>query len=71
MADTGCGIDIKNKDKLFEKFYQRHVTVEGVGIGLTICREVVKRHRGTIEILSRGIGKGAKVVIRLPKNNGH
>ncbi len=72
VADTGRGISINDKDIVFKKFYQRHPTVEGVGLGLSICRAIVRRHNGSIEIVSAGEGKGVKVIVKLPvvKNKG-
>lgn len=67
ITDTGCGIDSNNIDKVFEKFYKRHPTVEGMGLGLSICKEIVTRNSGSIKIYSEGRDKGTKVVVSLLK----
>ena len=61
IKDTGIGINSHDIDKVFDRFYRadtsRSKKVEGIGLGLSICKEIVRLHEGTIEIKStQGIG---------------
>ena len=67
VKDTGVGVIEKDSNKLFEKFYKRRLSFSGVGLGLSICKEIVKKHNGTIKIMSKGEGKGTIVIVKLPK----
>lgn len=66
VKDTGCGIALKDKDKIFDRFYQRHAAIPGTGLGLSICKEIVEMYNCKIAVLSKGIGKGTAVVVTLP-----
>lgn len=48
IADTGPGIDPAVRDRLFEPFFTTRP--KGTGLGLALCREIVLRHDGTIEL---------------------
>lgn len=53
VTDTGIGISDDNKIKIFERFYrvdQSHKSKEHFGLGLCIAEEIVKLHKGNIEI---------------------
>ncbi|MCR8559537.1 response regulator [Mucilaginibacter sp. BJC16-A38] len=56
VIDTGIGIAKENQEKIFERFFQdsmpESLLNQGSGIGLSITREFVKMHGGTIEIES-------------------
>jgi PAS domain S-box-containing protein len=61
IKDTGIGINKENLDRIFEEFRQEidghHRPFEGLGIGLTLAKEVVERMGGKINVLSeKGIG---------------
>jgi PAS domain S-box-containing protein len=61
IKDTGIGIKKENLDRIFEEFRQEidghHRPFEGLGIGLTLAREVVERMGGKIEVQSeKGVG---------------
>jgi two-component system, cell cycle sensor histidine kinase DivJ len=69
VADTGAGIAAADLPRLGEPFFQagacydrRH---EGTGLGLSIVKGLVKLHGGEIDIRSR-VGKGTRVIVRLP-----
>ena len=67
VADTGCGIDPGLLPHVFEPFIKQHDGAGGgLGIGLTIVRVIVERHRGSVEAYSAGPGKGSEFVVRLP-----
>ena len=62
VRDNGEGISEKVMENLFQPFY---TTKEGgSGVGLSICRQIVRRHGGELTIRSR-VGKGTDAVITL------
>ncbi len=69
IRDHGIGIKKSDHDKIFNRFYRAGdeltQTVKGSGIGLTIVRQIVEAHKGTIEVDSEP-GKGSKFIIILP-----
>jgi signal transduction histidine kinase len=69
VADDGPGIPTADRDRVFERFYQteagRGVQGRGVGLGLTICREIVSAHGGRIWVdARRPQGSAFHVVLR-------
>jgi two-component system sensor histidine kinase KdpD len=69
VADEGPGIEESERQRVFEKFYrgpQARKSDGGVGLGLTICRAVVRAHGGHISIHERP-GGGTVVEFTLPK----
>ncbi len=69
VADSGEGIPEDKLERIFERFYQvesgsarRH---KGTGLGLTLVKEIVEAHRGTIQVKSE-LGKGTTFTILLP-----
>ena len=55
VADTGPGIPLEEREKIFQPFYrvrQGHRIVEGMGLGLSIARDIVAAHGGQIELES-------------------
>lgn len=69
VRDTGVGIAPEELKYVFEPFYRSdkslHMHQQGNGLGLPLVREIVKRHRGSIDIQSV-VGKGTTVVILVP-----
>ena len=69
VADTGVGIPQEDIDKIFAMYYQvdhpDHQSATGTGIGLAICKEMVDRMGGTIEVKSE-LGKGTQFIIDIP-----
>jgi signal transduction histidine kinase/ActR/RegA family two-component response regulator len=70
VADTGRGIDPKSLPAIFERFHQAEAgaarTSSGLGLGLSISRQLVALHHGAIVADSEGEGKGAVFTVRLP-----
>jgi signal transduction histidine kinase len=64
IKDDGAGIDRADLDRVFEPFFSKKS--KGTGLGLTICRELVSLHGGTITIESEK-GAGTTVTISLPR----
>ncbi len=69
VADQGPGVPDDQKDRVFERFYQvdggRRPARGGVGLGLTICREIAAAHGGTIWIADNP-GGGCTVRVLVP-----
>jgi two-component system, NtrC family, sensor histidine kinase GlrK len=69
FADTGPGISPDERDKIFDAFYSGATPqggpLKGTGIGLSVVREFVEAHGGTVEIVT-GQYPGAHLRIRLP-----
>ena len=68
VQDNGIGIPKSYLDKIFEVFQRLYTseTYEGVGLGLTICRRITKRHGGWIEVESQE-GQGSTFHVFLKK----
>jgi two-component system sensor histidine kinase BaeS len=66
VDDTGEGIEEKDIPVIFERFYSG--PGGGLGLGLTIVRELVDAHKGEITVHSE-VGKGTKVRVTLPGSN--
>lgn len=64
ISDTGCGIPQKEIEKIFDPFYTNSAKGKGIGLGLTICHSIVKRHHGAIEVESAE-GWGSTFTVRL------
>lgn len=66
VKDTGIGIARNNHEKIFKKFEQVNSnTQNSTGLGLSITKELVKLHNGSISLNSR-IGEGAEFTVALP-----
>jgi CheY-like chemotaxis protein len=74
VRDTGVGIPTERLGEIFELFTQLATsgtrTEGGLGIGLTLAKQLTALHGGTISALSEGSGKGSEFVVRLPQQTG-
>jgi PAS domain S-box-containing protein len=70
VRDDGIGIAPDMLPHVFELFVQaEHATTKaqgGLGIGLTLAKNLVEMHGGTIEARSAGLGKGCEFILRMP-----
>lgn len=70
VADSGVGIDPDFLPHVFEPFRQQDASSTrhhaGLGLGLSIVKQLVDLHGGTVHVSSPGEGHGAKVSLRLP-----
>jgi signal transduction histidine kinase len=73
VRDTGIGIPAGEQSKLFKEFFRasnaKRMTPSGTGLGLTLVRRTVERHRGRIRVCSE-VGEGTTFVIDLPLHRG-
>jgi len=69
IADNGIGIPVNEQTKIFQRFYQveKHLTRRhgGMGLGLSIARDMVEMHGGKIMVDSVE-GKGSRFTLTLP-----
>ena len=66
VSDSGTGMDAREIDKVFDRFYQVEGTEsQGTGIGLSLARELVELHNGQISVESVK-GQGTTFKVRLP-----
>jgi len=74
VCDEGVGVEPEKLERLFERFYQADGGMtrrfEGMGLGLSLSQEIVRRHEGRIRADSEGEGKGLTVTIELPAYDG-
>jgi signal transduction histidine kinase len=68
IKDFGIGISKKNLDGLFDRYYRiegSEYRFQGLGLGLFISSEILKRHGGSISVQSEP-GKGSEFTFELP-----
>ncbi len=69
VSDTGRGISPEAKNLIFERLYQDPNSIDnnrsGLGLGLFICREIVRLHEGRISVSSE-VGQGSTFSFTLP-----
>jgi CheY-like chemotaxis protein len=70
VADSGIGIPAEFLPHVFDRFRQADSSTTrrhgGLGLGLSIARQLVEMHGGTIEVWSEGLDMGATFTVRLP-----
>ncbi|MES2936030.1 MAG: PAS domain-containing sensor histidine kinase [Pseudomonadota bacterium] len=71
VQDTGIGIAPEMLPRIFDLFTQdlqaEKLVPGGLGVGLSLVRQIVELHGGTVQALSAGRGKGAEFIVRLPQ----
>ena len=74
VRDTGIGISSEMLPRVFDLFVQERQALDrshgGLGLGLTIVRNLVALHRGSVTVNSEGLGRGSEFIIRLPAASG-
>jgi CheY-like chemotaxis protein len=71
VSDTGRGIRPEFLPQVFDRFRQADQTTTrkegGLGLGLSIARQLVEMHGGTVHVESEGEGRGASFTVKLPR----
>jgi two-component system NtrC family sensor kinase len=65
ISDNGCGIAQENLSRIFDPFFTTREVGTGIGLGLTVSRDIVRAHGGHIEVESR-VGAGTTFTVHLP-----
>ena len=72
VADCGIGIGKKDSERIFDKFFRSPLPdgrkIPGSGIGLTLVKEIIEAHAGTIAMVSE-IGRGSTFTLSFPLSN--
>ena len=75
VIDNGAGIDLRQQSQIFDLFTQCEHTRDqsrgGLGIGLTLVRDLVQLHGGSVSVHSKGVGEGSEFVVELPLPDMH
>ena len=66
IRDYGAGVAEANEDKIFSAFFSTEKSNKGLGLGLHICRQIVRRNGGSVSYEKPAEGKGAAFTITLP-----
>jgi signal transduction histidine kinase len=70
VRDSGIGIAADELPRVFDMFMQVDSSLErsrsGLGIGLTLVRQLIEAHGGSVTAHSAGIGQGSEFEVRLP-----
>lgn len=70
VSDTGRGIEASELGRVFDRFWQADTASQrdyrGLGLGLSITRNILELHGGSISVASEGVGMGTVFRIRLP-----
>ncbi len=66
FSDEGIGMDIETMDHIFDKFYQADTSrqARGNGLGLALCKQIIKRCDGKIFVTSK-LGEGSTFLVQL------
>lgn len=65
ICDTGCGISPVLLDQIWDPFFTTKEVGKGLGLGLAVTYNIIKKHGGEIQVESKE-GKGSKFTVRLP-----
>ena len=66
VTDSGKGLSQDEIGRVFEPFWRAESSQPGLGVGLAIVGNLVEAHKGSINVISDGPGKGTTFIVRLP-----
>ena len=69
ITDSGIGVPLEDQEKIFDRFYRVDASrshTKGYGLGLSIAKTIVEKHKGTISVTSSGEKKGSTFIVALP-----
>ena len=70
ISDNGAGLDPEMLPRVFDMFTQADRTLDrakgGLGLGLTLVRQLTELHGGSVQAASGGLGQGSQFTVRLP-----
>lgn len=71
VKDNGIGINEEHKEKIFNRFFRLDNSInsinQGLGLGLTVTKEILEMFEGEIEI--KDVDKGAEFIVRIPESS--
>lgn len=65
VSDTGCGMSAEQCEHVFERFVKYNTFIQGIGLGLSICKMIIEKLGGEIGVQSES-GKGSVFWFTLP-----
>jgi signal transduction histidine kinase len=67
VRDAGYGIAPEDRERIFQRFQRAEATrhIQGLGLGLWICRQIAEAHGGTLRVESE-VGSGSTFILELP-----
>lgn len=66
VTDTGIGIAEDEQELIFDRFFKKHDDIQGAGIGLSLCKNIIEHYGGYITVDSR-LGTGTTFTVYLPR----
>ncbi len=70
ISDTGCGIPPEHTTRIFDPFFTTRPVGRGVGLGLSVSYDIIKRHGGNITFSSQ-VDRGTTFTVMLPMDYTH
>ena len=66
VSDTGCGIDPKHIDRIFDPYFTTKEKDTGTGLGLAVVHGIIKNHGGAVQVKSV-LNQGTSMTVMLPR----